>query len=135
MALPSGSSRGNSVQVQSPVIRNISSVHNQPESWVRTLDFFLPILHLFVCMSRGYPALFCYAGKAFGTGCILKKWTSAENKRQVKNKEMMTHMPTKTAPKSAVKQSEAAFLLSENILRAKVKRRRYKKLSFFYKIK
>ncbi len=36
----------------------ISSVHNQPESWIWTLDFFAYILHLLICMSRDYPAHF-----------------------------------------------------------------------------
>ena len=37
----------------------ISSVHNQPESWdMDTRFLFANILHLLVCMSRGYPALF-----------------------------------------------------------------------------
>lgn len=40
-----------------PVTRTISSVLNQPESWMRTLDFFA-LLCLFVCMSRNCPALF-----------------------------------------------------------------------------
>ena len=37
-ALGAGARRAGS----SPVTRTISSVLNQPESWMRTLDFFLP---------------------------------------------------------------------------------------------
>ena len=32
----------------SPVARTISSVHNQPESWMWTLDFFLPTFCIFL---------------------------------------------------------------------------------------
>ena len=45
----------------SPVTGTRSSVLNQPESWVRTLDFFLPFCTSLICMSRNCPALFCYA--------------------------------------------------------------------------
>ena len=35
-----------------PVIPTISSVHNQPESWMWTLDFFAYICISLICMSR-----------------------------------------------------------------------------------
>ena len=47
-------------------IRTISSVLNQPESWMRTLDFFAYICISLICMSRDYPALFIMPVKHSG---------------------------------------------------------------------
>ena len=44
------------VQVLSPAPYRVFITNLRVGIW--TLDFFLPVLHLFICMSRDYPALF-----------------------------------------------------------------------------